>query len=113
MTVREDTINKLNATDITKWVDRPTHASVETTRKELTKKSAAIKTGYDAFPLGTRFGYATVIILTEYYKERVDKIKRLELADTWSFKPPEQPEAYDPSIDGKTSSVIVVKLEAV
>ena len=75
MTVREDTINKLNATDITKWVDRPTHASVETTRKELTKKSAAIKTGYDAFPLGTRFGYATVIILTEYYKERVDKIE--------------------------------------
>ena len=37
MTVRKDTITKLTATNITKWVDRPTHASVETTRKELKK----------------------------------------------------------------------------
>ena len=88
------------------------HASVETTRKELTKKAAAIKTIYDAFPLETRFGYATAIMLTADYKERVDKIESLELADTWSFKPPEQPEVYDLSIDGKTASVKVTKLEA-
>ena len=103
MAVREDTITELTANDITKWVDRPTHAIVETTRKELTKKAAAIKTRYDAFPLGTCFGYATSIMLMADYKERVDKIEPFELADTSSFKPLEQPEAYDPSIDGKNS----------
>ena len=112
MTVIEDTIIELMTTNITKWVDRPTHASVETMQKELTKKAAAIKTRYDAFLLGTRFCYVSVIMLTEDYKERVYKIEPLELADIWSFKPPEQPEAYDPSIDGKTASVKVAKLEA-
>ena len=34
------------------------------------------------------------------------------MADTWSFKLLEQPKAYDPSIDGKTASVKVAKLEA-
>ena len=33
MTVREDTITELTETDITKWGNRPTHASVETTQK--------------------------------------------------------------------------------
>ena len=112
MTVREDIITELTATNITKWVDRPTQASVETMRKELTKNADAIKTIYDVFPLGTRFCYATAIMLTAEYKERVDKIEPIELADTWSFKPPEQPEAYDPSIDGKTASVKVATLEA-
>ena len=42
----------------------------------------------------------------------VDKIEPLELADTWTFKPPDQPKAYDPSIDGKTALVKVAKLEA-
>ena len=51
-------------------------------------------------------------MLTADYKERVDKTKPLELADTWSFNPPEQPEAYDPSIDGKTASVKVAKMKA-
>ena len=82
MTVREDTITELTATDITKWGDRPTHASVETMRKEMTKKAAAIKTGYDAFLLGTRFGYAAAIMLTAEYKVRVNKIEPLELEDT-------------------------------
>ena len=76
------------------------------------KKSAAIKKIYEAFPLGTCFGYATSIMLMADYKERVDKTKPLELADTWSFNPPEQPEAYDPSIDGKTASVKVAKMKA-
>ena len=64
------------------------------------------------FLLGTRFGYAAAIILTAEYKGRVDKIEPLELADTWNFKPPEQPEAYDPAIDGKTASVKLSKMEA-
>ena len=51
-------------------------------------------------------------MLTADYKERVDKIEPLQLADTWSFKPPGQPEAYDPSINGKTALVKVAKLEA-
>ena len=64
------------------------------------------------FPHGTRFSYAAGIMLTAEYNERVNKIEPLELADTWTFKPPEQTEAYDPSIDGKTESVKVAKLEA-
>ena len=77
MAVREETITERTETDITKWGDQPTHTSVETTQKELTKNSAAIKTRYDAFPLGTRFGYAAAIILTAEYKGRVDKIEPL------------------------------------
>ena len=56
MTVQEENINELTATNIKKWVDRPTHASVKKTRKELKTNAAAIKTRYDALPLGTRFG---------------------------------------------------------
>ena len=77
MTVREDTITKLTDTDITKWAAQPTHASVENTRKELTKMAAEIKTRYDAFPLGTRFGYAAAIMLTADYIEKVKKIDPL------------------------------------
>ena len=80
--MREDTITERTATDTTKWGDRPTHTSVEKTRKELTKKAAVIKTRYDAFLLGTRFGYAVTIMLTAEYKGRVDKIEPLELEDT-------------------------------
>ena len=82
MTVREDTITELTETDITKWATQPTHASVENTRKELTKRAAAIKTRYDAFPLGTRFGYAVAIMLTADYIEKVQKIDALEIEDT-------------------------------
>ena len=58
MTVREDTIKELTATEITQWIGRPTHASVELTRKELAKKAANIKTRYEPFPEGTRYGFA-------------------------------------------------------
>ena len=91
MTVREDTITERTATNTTKWGDRPTHTSVEKTRKELTKKAAVIKTRYGVFPLGTRFGYAAAIMLTAEYKGRVNKIEPLKLVDTWTFNPPEQP----------------------
>ena len=52
MTVHEDTITELTETDIKKWAPQPTHASVENTRKELTKRVVTIKTRYDAFRLG-------------------------------------------------------------
>ena len=110
MTVREDTIIKLTATNITKWAAQQMHASVRNTQKELTKKAVATKTRYDAFLLGTRFGYAAATMLTADNKERVNKIEPFELADTWSFKPPDQPEVYDPSINEKTASVKVAKL---
>ena len=51
-------------------------------------------------------------MLTAEYKGRVNKIEPLELADTWTFKPLEQPKAYDPDIDGKTALVKVAKMEA-
>ena len=102
MTVREDTITELTETDITKWAARPTHASVKNTRKKLTKRAAAIKTSYDMFPLGTRFGYAADIMLTADYIEKVKKIDPLEIEDTWTFKALIQPEPYDPAIDRVT-----------
>ena len=82
MTVREDTITELTETDITKWAARPTHASVEDTWKELTKRAAVIKTRYDVFPLGTCFGYAAAIMLTADYIEKVKKINPLKIEDT-------------------------------
>ena len=82
MSVREDTITELTETDITKWAARPTHASVENTRKELIKRAAAIKTRYDTFPLGTRFRYTASIMLTADYIKKVQKIDALEIEDT-------------------------------
>ena len=67
MTVREDIIKKLTATEITKWIGRPNHASVELTQEELAKKAAAIKTHYEPFPEGTRYGFAAAIMLSEDY----------------------------------------------
>ena len=98
MMVREDTITELTATDITRWPARPTHASVANLRKELTKKAAAIKTRYESFPLGTRFGYAAAIMLSEYSIEKVNKITAGTILDTWTFAPPMQPDPYDPAI---------------
>ena len=112
MTVREDTIIKLTETDITKWAARPTHASAENTRKELTKKAAVIKTRYDAFPLGTRFGYAAATMLMADYIEKVKKIDSLKIDDTWIFKTPIQPEPYDPAIDRVTPDKEIPKMEA-
>ena len=66
------------------------------------KKAAAIKTRYDNFLLGTGFGYTAAIMLTAEYKERVNKIEPIELADTWTFNLPDQPEAYDPTISHYT-----------
>ena len=83
MTVREDTIKELTATDITKWVEHPMHASVKKMRKELAEDTTAIKTRYDTFPMGLRFGYAAAIMLTEDYKARVPN-----LAVDWEFEPP-------------------------
>ena len=82
MTDREDTITELTETNITKWAARPTHASVKNTQKELTKRAATIKTRYDAFLLGTRFGDAAAIILTADYIEKVKNIDPLEIEDT-------------------------------
>ena len=112
MTVRQDTITELTETDITKWAARPTHASVENTWKELTKRAVKIKTRYDTFPLGTRFGYAAAIMLTADYIEKVKKINPLEIDDTWIFKAPIQPELYDPEIDRVTPDKGIPKMEA-
>ena len=112
MTVREDTTTELTETDITKWAAQPTHASVENTRKELTKRSAAIKTRYYAFPLGTCFGYAAAIMLTADNIEKLKKIDPLEIDDTWIFKAPIQPEPYNPEIDRVTPDKDIPKMEA-
>ena len=40
------------------------------------------------------------------------KIDPLEIADTWTFKPPIQPEPYDPTIDGVTPDKDIPKMEA-
>ena len=105
MTVREDTITELATTDITRWTARPTHASVANSRKELTKKAAAIKTRYNSFPLGTRFGYAAAIMLSADYIEKINKITSGTIPDTWTFILPMQPDPYDPDITRNTLSI--------
>lgn len=112
MTVREDTITELTATDITRWPARPTHASVANSRKELTKKAAAIKTRYESFPLGTRFGYAAAIMLSADYIEKVNKVSSGTIPDTWTFTPPMQPDPYDPDITRNTAEKDIPKMEA-
>ena len=86
MTVQEDTI---------KWIGRPTHSSVDITRKELAKKAAVIKNRYEPSPEGTRYGFAAAIMLSADYRKRVTT---LDVA--WTFQVPEIPVTYDPIIDG-------------
>ena len=74
MTVLEDTIKKFTATEITQWIGRPNHASVELTQKELANKAATIKICYDPFTEGTRYGFAAVIMLLADYRKRVTTI---------------------------------------
>ena len=71
MTVREDTINELTATEITQWTRHPTHVSVDLMGKELAKKAAAIKTRYESYPEGIRYGFAAAIMLSENYRKKV------------------------------------------
>ena len=106
MTVRKDTIKYLMSTKITKWVNRPTQASVKTTRKELAKRAATIKARYDAFSEGTRYGYAAVIMLLEEY---IPRVTGLDMA--WTFVVPYLPETYDPAIKSQTA-VTIAKMEA-
>ena len=49
MTVQDETIEELTVVDITQVIDRPTHASVELSMKELAMKAASIKTVYAPF----------------------------------------------------------------
>ena len=81
--------------------------------QKLTKRAAVIKTRYDAFPLGTRFGYATAIMLMANYIKKVKKIDPLEIEDTRTFKSPIQPEPHNPEIDRVTPDKDIPKMEAV
>ena len=107
MMVQEDTIKELTAVEITQWIGRPTHASVELTRKELAEKAADIKTRYEPFPEGTRYDFAAAIILSEDYRKR---FTTLDVA--WKFLVPDIPVKYDPIIDGRTSETNKAKKEA-
>ena len=107
MTVREDTIKELTATEITQWIGRPTHASVELTRKKLAKKAAAINTRYEPFQEGTRYGFSAAIMLSDDYRKMVTT---LDVA--WKFQVPDTPVTYDPIINGRTSETNQVKREA-
>ena len=97
----------LRAKEITKWIRRPTHAIVELTHKELTKKAAAIKTCYKLFPEGTRYGFSAAIMLSEDYRKRVTTLHVV-----WTFQVPVIPVTYDPIIDGHTSAINKAKTEA-
>ena len=105
--VREDTIKELTATTITQWIVTPTHASIEIKRKELAKKAAAIKTRYEPFPEGTRYGFTTAIMLSSEYRKRVNM---LDVA--WAFHVPIIPVTYDLIINGRTIETKKAKREA-
>ena len=105
--VREDTIKELTATEITQWVGRPIHASVDITRKKLAKKAAAIKTRYEPFSERTRCGFAAAIMLSEDYRKRVTTLDA-----AWAFQVTDISVTYDPIIDGGTSETNKAKREA-
>ena len=107
MTVQEDTIKELTDTKITQWIGCPTHASVELTRKYLSKKAAAIKTRYEPFHEGTRYSFTAAIIISKDYRKRVTT---LDVA--WTFQVPDIPVTYDSIIDGRTSETNKAKREA-
>ena len=106
MTVREDTIKELTAATITQWIGRTTHASVNLTQKELSNKAAAIKTRYEPFPEGIRYGFAAEIMLSVDYRKRVTTLDLV-----WTFQVPDIPVTYDPIIDGRTSETNKAKRE--
>ena len=83
MTEREDTIKEFTATEITQWIGRLTHLSVELTQKNISKKAAAIKTHYEQFQEGTRYGFTTAIMLAAGYRKRVTTLDA-----TWTFQVP-------------------------
>ena len=107
MTVREDTIKELTATEITQWTGRPTHVSVDLTQKELAKKAAVIKTRYEPFPEGRRYGFAAAIMLSKDYRKRVTMLDVV-----WTFQVPDISFMYDPIIDECTSETNKAKREA-
>ena len=85
----------------------PTHARIELMRKELAKKDAAVMTCDEPFTEGTRYGFATAIMLSADYRKRVTA---LDVALT--FQVPDIPVTYDPIIDGRTSDTNTSKREA-
>ena len=95
------------AAEITQWIGRPTHASIELTWKELAKKAATIKTRYEPFPEGTRSGFATSIMLAADFRKRVTT-----LDSAWTFQVPDIPFSYNPIIDGRMSETNKAKKEA-
>ena len=107
MTVREDTIKELMAKEITQWIRRPNHASVELTRKELTKKVPSSKTCYEPFPEGTRYGFSAAILLAADYRKRVTTLDA-----AWTFQVLDIPVTYDPIINVVTSGTNKAKKEA-
>ena len=107
MTVREDTIKELKATEITQWIGRPTHSNVELTLKYLANKAATIKTCYEPFTEETRYGFAAAIMLSEDYRKRVTKTDA-----AWTFRVPDIPVTYDLIINGHTSETKKAKREA-
>ena len=113
MAVREDTITELTVADIKKWGDQLTEARECQNNAERADK----KCRHDQNKIWRIPAWNAVWVRRSDYADgrierRVDKIEPLELEDTWTFKPPEQPEAYDPAIDGKTASVKSAKMEA-
>ena len=97
----------MTATELTQCIGCPTHVSVDLTRKELANKVAAIKTHYEPFPEGTRYGFSAAILLAADYRKRVTTLDA-----AWTFKVPDIPVTYDPIIDGRMSETNKAKKEA-
>ena len=71
--VREATLTSLEGKRITRVLGRPTIKSVKQTRKEIAAEFAKAKTTHEAFPLGSRFGYAAAILPSATYIAAHDK----------------------------------------
>ena len=105
--------NALSGVTLTRVLGRPTFKNVALTRKEIAAVYARTKTGHDAFPLGSRFGFAAAVMKTAKYRRlhNAHCAAGDDLDDDWEFEHPERPSAYDSSILSTASDFVKRKKE--
>ena len=76
--------------------------AVNKTRNQITAEYAKAKTSLEAFPMGSRFGFAAAIMKTTKYITVHDNQCEdgNELDPNWTFVYPDRPASYDASITG-------------
>ena len=86
------TLTVLEGKRLTRVLGRPTIKSVKKTRKEITAEYTKAKITHKSFPLGTRFGFAAVILSLSTCIAVHNKANPTNpLSLDWEFKSPAHP----------------------